>query len=86
MPRLGPRIMLRSVDDEPVHLEARKDCVSNDNQDTCEKPASGNSMVLPITLGVVYVTLLHLRAYQSLTSRQNPHCYCCRRYLLSAPP
>ncbi|KAK0386345.1 hypothetical protein NLU13_6182 [Sarocladium strictum] len=49
--RLGPRIMIR--DEPPARLQARKDCVSTSNSDTCEKPQGQNTMVLPIVLGVV---------------------------------
>ena len=53
IPRLGPRIMLRSVDNEPMRLEVRKDCENTDKADSCEKPMDQSTMALPIALGVV---------------------------------
>lgn len=45
--------MLRSVDNEPMRLEVRKDCENTDKADSCEKPMDQSTMALPIALGVV---------------------------------
>ena len=50
---LRSRINLRAKSIDMWHrIQARDDCSDSDSNDTCEKPASGTNMTLPIALGV----------------------------------